>query len=236
MTLRVRYDDGFVAYLNGVKISEFYAPDPPQWDSSATFTHSDSLAVNFEDFSVTAYIDDLEQGDNILAIHGLNASTNLTDFLISVEVVAGEGGSAGGVSDSAIEYIQPTPVTLTESTHIKARVLDGGTWSALNEATFAVGPVADNLRITEMMYHPLDTNSPDDPNAEYIELTNIGPETINLSLAQFTEGIRFTFPSLELASGEFVLLVKDRAVFDSRYTGVPPAVDILSPYEGRLAN
>ncbi|MHC4463830.1 MAG: CotH kinase family protein, partial [Planctomycetota bacterium] len=171
MTLRVRYDDGFVAYLNGVKISE----------------HSDSLAVNFEDFSVTAYIDDLEQGDNILAIHSLNASTNRSDFLISVELVAGEGGSTGGVSDSAIEYIQPTPVTLTESTHIKARVLDGITWSALNEATFAVGPITDNLRITEMMYHPQDTGDPNnDPNAEFIELKNIGPETINLSLARFT--------------------------------------------------
>jgi hypothetical protein len=236
MTLRVRYDDGFVTYLNGVKIHEVLAPDPPQWDSSATNNHSDSLAVNFQDFSVTAYIDDLEQGDNILAIHGLNAATNRSDFLISVELIAGEGGTAGGVSDSAIEYIPPTPVTLTGSTHIKARVLDGSTWSALNEATFAVGPVVDNLRITEMMYHPLDTNSPDDPNAEFIELTNIGPETINLSLVSFTEGIHYTFPSLELTSGEFVLLVKDRAVFDFRYTGVPPAVDILSQYEGRLAN
>jgi len=81
-------------------------------------------------------------------------------------------------------------ITLTKSTHVKARALSGSTWSALNEATFAVGPIADNLRITEMMYHPQDTNNPDDPNAEFIELKNIGLETtINLSLVRFTEGI-----------------------------------------------
>jgi hypothetical protein len=236
MTLRVRYDDGFIAYLNGVKIAEDLAPASPQWNSTAPDNHSDSLAVNFVDFSATNYINDLQQGDNILAIHALNCSCNIHDFLISVELVAGEGGSAGGVSPSAIEYTPPTPVTLTESTHVKARVLDGA-WSALNEATFAVGPVADNLRITEMMYHPLDTGDPNnDPNAEFIELTNIGPEAINLSLVRFTEGIRFTFPNRPLGPGEFVLLVKDRAVFDSRYTGVPPTVDIFSPYEGRLSN
>ena len=72
----------------------------------------------------------------------MNISTTSTDFLISVELVAGEGSPAG-VSPSAIEYVPPTPVTLIESTHIIARVLDGITWSALNEATFAVGPVAD---------------------------------------------------------------------------------------------
>jgi hypothetical protein len=55
-------------------------------------------------------------------------------------------------------------------------------------------------------------------------------------LVSFTNGIDFTFPSLELTSGEYVLVVKDPTVFASRYTDVPPAVDILGPYEGRLAN
>jgi len=135
-----------------------------------------------------------------------------------------------------------TPYTaafaLSESVHIKARVLNGGEWSALSEATFAVGPVADNLRITEMMYHPQDTGDPNnDPNAEFIELKNIGPETINLSLVRFTDGIDFTFPSRELTSDEYVLLVKDQALFDLRYPSVPLSPErILGPYEGRLAN
>ena len=39
---------------------------------------------------------------------------------------------------------------------------------------FAIGPVAENLRITEIMYHPEDTDDPNDPNEEFIELKNIG--------------------------------------------------------------
>ena len=38
------------------------------------------------------------------------------------------------------------------------------------------------LRITEIMYHPLDTDDPNDANTEYIELKNTGALTINLNL------------------------------------------------------
>jgi len=94
------------------------------------------------------------------------------------------------------------PITLTHSTQVKARILRGGTWSALTEATFAVGPVANDMRITEIMYHP------QNPNTEYIELKNIGNETINLNLVSLTNGIDFTFPNLELAPGEYVVVVQ----------------------------
>ncbi|MHC4656850.1 MAG: chitobiase/beta-hexosaminidase C-terminal domain-containing protein, partial [Planctomycetota bacterium] len=70
------------------------------------------------------------------------------------------------------QYTPPNPVTLNKSTHVKARVLDGITWSALNEAIYAIGPVAESLRITEIMYHPRNTGDPNDPNEEYIELKN----------------------------------------------------------------
>jgi len=36
-----------------------------------------------------------------------------------------------------------TPVSLTATTHVKARVLDNGQWSALNEATYTLGPASD---------------------------------------------------------------------------------------------
>ncbi|GAG26285.1 unnamed protein product, partial [marine sediment metagenome] len=114
----------------------------------------------------------------------------------------------------------------------------GSTWSALNEATFAVGPVAENLRITEMMYHPQDTGDPiNDPNAEFIELKNIsGGTIINLNLVKFTDGIDFTFPdSLDsvLSPGDYIIVAKDLAEFASKY-GSPGTV--VGPYTGRLNN
>ena len=73
----------------------------------------------------------------------------------------------------------------------------------------AVGPVAQSLRISELMYHPLDTGNPNDPNTEFIELTNIASQSINLNLVQFTKGVHYTFPSFDLSAGGYCLVVKD---------------------------
>ncbi|MHC4387740.1 MAG: lamin tail domain-containing protein, partial [Planctomycetota bacterium] len=125
------------------------------------------------------------------------------------------------------------PVTLTKSVHVKARVWDGSEWSALNEATFAVGPVANRLRITEVMYHPQDTNDPNDPNTEFIELKNIGPGPINYNLVSFTDGVEFTFPPGALAPNAYVVVVKDQNAFEARYgTGI----NIAGEYTGRFNN
>jgi len=84
-------------------------------------------------------------------------------------------------------------MTLGKSTRIKARAKSGSTWSALSDAVFAVGSVAENIRITEIMYHPPAMGDPEDPNKEFIELKNIGPDPVNLNLVAFTNGIDFTF-------------------------------------------
>ena len=62
----------------------------------------------------------------------------------------GAAGIPNGVSPTAIRY--QGPIALDASADTKVRVLSGSTWSALNEAVFAVGPVAENLRISEITY------------------------------------------------------------------------------------
>ncbi|MHC4461592.1 MAG: lamin tail domain-containing protein [Planctomycetota bacterium] len=240
MMLKIRYDDGFVAYLNGDpnELARRNFTGTPAWDSAATSQHDDYEAVNFENIPVSGHISSLKQGDNILAIHGLNYGTSSSDFLISVELLAGETDPGGMLSDSAIAY--STPFTLAESTQVKARVLVGSNpyslWSGLAKPTFAVGPVAESLRITEIMYHPQNTNNPNDPNdpnEEFIELRNIGPNTLNLKLVSFTDGIYFTFPSLELDPNECVLIVEDQNAFEAKYGADP---NIAGEYSGKLAN
>ncbi|MHC4208041.1 MAG: lamin tail domain-containing protein, partial [Planctomycetota bacterium] len=90
-----------------------------------------------------------------------------------------------------------------------------------------MGPVAENLRITEIMYNPID------PNEEFIELMNIGAETINLNLVNFTNGIDFTFGGIELVAGEHVVVVRNNNVFNARYG---TNVNILGEYSGKLNN
>lgn len=228
LRLKIRYDDGFVAYLNGVEVQRAMFHGVPSWNSGAVGSHSDADAIHFETFDISSSIGQMRLGRNILAIHGLNAGASSSDFLISVELtsIIGSGGAVPcGVSPGAKQYTRP--LILTESVRIAARAFDGQTWSALNEVTFGVGPVAESLRISELMYHPID------PNAEYVELTNIGDETINLNLVAFTDGIRYTFPSVHLQPGGYVLVAEDVAAFEAAYgAGLP----VVGPYSGKLSN
>jgi len=232
MTLKVRYDDGFIAYLNGAEVARRNFTGTPQWDSTATTENPDLAAINFENIDISSHTGVLQPGNNVLAIQGLNISAADSDFLMSVELVATEI-SQGDVSPSATPYTGA--ISLDRSTQVKARVLDG-TWSALNEAIFAVGPVADYLRVTEIMYHPKYTGDPNDPNTEFIELKNIGPGTLNLNLVEFTEGIHFTFPDVELAPGGHIVVVKDIAAFDALYDIQTNNINVAGRYTGSLAN
>ncbi|MHC4642317.1 MAG: lamin tail domain-containing protein, partial [Planctomycetota bacterium] len=139
----------------------------------------------------------------------------------------------GGATNLAHATTYSVPLNLSKSTKLKARVLDGTTWSALNEAVYGVGPVAEDLRITEIMYHPKNTGNPGDPNEEYIELKNIGTSTLNLNLVGFTEGIDFTFPDMDLDPDECVVVVKENSAFEAQYGA---SVNVTGEYKGSLAN
>lgn len=90
MTLRVRYDDAFVAYVNGVEVARSeYAPDSLGWNSGATDFFGDLPGMPFVDFDISAYISTLQLGDNVLAIHALNCLTTSSDFLVSTELIGG---------------------------------------------------------------------------------------------------------------------------------------------------
>ncbi|HNS19815.1 MAG TPA: lamin tail domain-containing protein [Sedimentisphaerales bacterium] len=88
VTLSVRYDDGFVAWLNGVEIARINAPDALAWNSSATTSHDDVYAEIFQAFDVSTSVGLLKAGSNILAIQGLNNSTTSSDFLIQPKLEA----------------------------------------------------------------------------------------------------------------------------------------------------
>jgi len=137
----------------------------------------------------------------------------------------------GGINPGAATYSGAIP--LTESAIVKARCKNGNTWSALNEAVFAVGPVKENLRITEIMYHPPDPPQ-GDPNTEFIELLNIGTESINLALVRFINGIDFEFPSLPLTPGEYVVVARDPTAFNAHYPWFSGL--IAGKYNGVLNN
>jgi len=89
LILRMRYDDGFVAHLNGTEVARANAPASPVWSSTATATHSDAEAILFEDFAVSNVPSALlVAGTNMLAIHGLNALSTSSDMLLQAQLAA----------------------------------------------------------------------------------------------------------------------------------------------------
>ncbi len=87
LRLRVRYDDGFVAYFNGTEVARRNAPGGVAWDSAAT---TDRLATNAlvpDEIDLTSNVSLLANGANLLAIQGLNSSIANGDFLLQPELV-----------------------------------------------------------------------------------------------------------------------------------------------------
>ena len=91
LRLDMMFDDGFVAYLNGVRVADANAPVNIAWNSTATEGHSDSDAKKFKAFSISRHIKHLKKGKNVLAIHGLNVSKTSSDFLIQPKLRGGLG-------------------------------------------------------------------------------------------------------------------------------------------------
>jgi hypothetical protein len=88
LTLRMKHDDGFAAYLNGNPVASANAPGTLEWNSSASGARPDADAAQFQDFTLDNWRDFLVNGNNVLAIHGLNAGVSDPDFLLAAQLVA----------------------------------------------------------------------------------------------------------------------------------------------------
>ena len=98
LTLRMKYDDGFVAYINGVEVARRNIAGTPQFDTLAK-GHLDSQAVHFENILISEHMGLLQPGDNLLAIHAANINASNSDLLILPELVSGAFGdeNAAGI-------------------------------------------------------------------------------------------------------------------------------------------
>ena len=90
LDLRVDYDDGFVAYLNGVEVARRNAPaGTPAFNAVAPASHEASAGSSgnpAETISLNAFLNVLVPGTNVLAVQGLNRALSSTDLTMIVEL------------------------------------------------------------------------------------------------------------------------------------------------------
>jgi len=143
LILRLKYDDGFVAWINGVEVGHDNAPSVLTWDAAATMARPELEATTFKELDLTPRLGALRPGINLLAIQGLNVASTDNDFLLSAELIASRvilesgqfvymspptPGSVNGTGNSqlgpvvlAVEHFPKEPKN-GEALHVKAQV------------------------------------------------------------------------------------------------------------------
>lgn len=169
LALDVQYDDGFVAYLNGVEVARRNAPAGPlAWNATATTLRPDGTGLVVETIDLSAHLGSLTVGQNVLAIHALNADAADNDLLLVPRLTAVDTNAI----DPAVggSYLNdPTPSTTNTAGSPGIRRIDH---VVVNEVV-ALGDVG-----------LLDE---DGDASDWIELFNAGPFPVDLDNAYLTD-------------------------------------------------
>ncbi len=104
MSLRIDYDDGFAAFLNGTEIARDRLPVGATHTTLASGSHEAGTPVSFD---ASAALGALVTGANVLAIQGHNATLGSNDFSLHPELLltitgAGSGGAPVAVLDAPV--------------------------------------------------------------------------------------------------------------------------------------
>lgn len=139
--------------------------------------------------------------------------------------------SGGNVAPSAQAYAGPIP--LSSQTTVHARVKNGTNWSGRTSAVFYTPQDLSQLAVTEIMYNPAALGSSSSDDLEFLELKNIGTNTLHLGALTFTAGVTFAFTNgTRLDPGQFFVLARNSGGFAARY----PGLAANGIYTGRLDN
>jgi len=183
-----------------------------------SLSDSNGAEGNFDSFTFprSAFV----EGNNVIAVELHNRSSGSSDMGMDLSITI-----VGTNPDN-------TPVSIDVATTVLARSFDAGEWSALNQATFITNTAASaaNLVISEVFYNPPGSAEV----TEYVELFNVGNETISLAGVAFVEGIAFTFPDdTTLVAGGRLLVVADLTAFEVMFGSVLP---VAGRFSGQLNN
>lgn len=259
LTLRMRYDDGFIAFVNGVEVHRQHVTvdAPAVWNTTANATpssHTESASAALSTFALSHAIAHVRDGANMLAILALNKTAADSDFLCSPSLTASLGVRPAAAQPAITAPVYTAPLTLSAATTVKARLFwpETGMWSPLANSTFAVSsdPASPlNLVISEIHYDPVGPTSAEiaaggvaASDFEFIEFLNTSAsDTVDLTGVRLTGAVQeFDFSLADssarlLPPGGRVVVCANRAAFNARY-GPIPSVRVAGAFGGSLNN
>lgn len=134
------------------------------------------------------------------------------------------------------------PITLNAATTVKSRVLKNGEWSPLNEADFTFGeiPSFNNLVVSEFSYNaaPSTPQATDGEDFDFIEIMNVGTQSIDLTSLRLENGVTFDFSTIAvsqrtLTAGSKAIVCENTSSFVARYGS---SLNVLGQWSGKLSN
>ena len=159
----MKYDDGFVAYLNGdpLSVAEINNPSADQlnFESIATTTHGDADSIVDEVFPLSTSL--LNVGNNVLSIHGLNRFTTSSDalFLPTLEGVEITGGATPAYfttptpgSANIAGVSSPGPLVRSVTKDLPPLNLGAGNLVIEADVTPTLNPIASVSLVSRIMY------------------------------------------------------------------------------------
>jgi hypothetical protein len=201
--LNIDYDDGFVAYLNGVEIARMNVDGNPNWNTPATQNHE---AVMYsggkpETFSLNSDLlkKTLQLGTNVLCISAHNLATTSTDFSVipylSFQLLGNQ------------TYYRTAPNWLTSSTssgllHTNFKIDSKGERIFLSDTSTLV----DSMRIPEMQIDQSFGRTTDGATTTGVFITAT-PGASNNSSTAYTEGYS-TKPDFSQKAGFYASTVE----------------------------
>ncbi len=168
MNMFASYDDGFRAYLNGTLITEQNVPIDATWNSAASGSFGAvGGTIPRQEILLGSFLGQLQQGENVIAIHGMNMAADNNDFFFDARTIASEI-----LGESVQFFVNPTPGSSNELPAAPSPLIVGEDGIFFGEKSIELSVEGENLEIR----YTLNGSDPHDESTLYE-----GPITINES-------------------------------------------------------
>ena len=88
LTLRMKYEDGFVAFFNGTEVARANCTNAMAYNTKANVALNEAIVNSWTEYAIPTNL--LVAGENLLAVQGLNVTLSSSDFLLLPELAATE--------------------------------------------------------------------------------------------------------------------------------------------------